>query len=132
MRTCGRHIKNRTPETELIRQVRVAVCGELPTACEHLHKLGVINIHSYSDAVNIGRISDYHLILVYAPQGEGLFNTFCRDGRDSIPLRLLNEPCCHSALLELEIKIHRIARSLAPPVVESAENALGTPYNVEA
>ena len=98
-----------------LREVRVAVCGELPTACEYLHKLGIIHIDRYTDAVNIGKESDYHMILVYAPQGEGLFDTYhISKGNDaqSIPIRLLNEPCCHSALLEMKMMILNIAKTV--------------------
>lgn len=117
---------HRTQESELLRHVKIAVCGELPTACEYLKKLGIIQIDQYTDAVNIGRKSDYHLILVYAPQGEGLFDTYCVSRGDETagvpgtPIRLLNEPCCQSALLEIDMKIRRIARSLLPAGEETA------------
>ena len=96
-------------------QIHVAVCGELPTACDYLLSLGVVNVDKYTDAVNL-RQDKYDLILVYAPQGEGLMNTWVTVGNVNegnerlIPLRLLAEPACHSALVELKFKIQRIVK----------------------
>ena len=97
--------------------IRVAVCGELPTTCDYLLSLGVVHIDKYTDAVNL-RQDKYDLILVYAPQGEGLMNTWvtvgnAHDGAGrQIPLRLLAEPTCHSALVELNSKLRRIANEM--------------------
>ena len=99
-------------------KIRVAVCGDLPTACDHLLKNGVVKIDQYMDATEIGDESAYHLILIYAPQAEGLLNTqytrgdFFEEGFRCIPIRLLNEPCCSSALIELESTVRRIAKRL--------------------
>ena len=118
MQACQRILTRRTKETDRLRAVRVAVCGELPTACDFLRKQGVIHIDQDTDAVNMGRESDYHLILVYAPQGEGLVSTYYTTGnKDSgteqiIPVRMLGEPCCHSALLEIKMTVRSIAGSL--------------------
>lgn len=101
----------------MVNQLRVAVCGELPTACDHLLRQGVIHIDQYMDATEL-REEAYHLILIYAPQAEGILNTTYTHNRgfmerkNTIPIRLLNEPCCHSALLELSSVIRRISRSL--------------------
>ena len=98
-------------------KIRVAVCGELPTACNFLLKNGVTQIDKFSDATEIPDERAYHLILVYAPQAEGLLNTRYTRGThedtDSIPIRLLNEPCCDSALVELKSKIRRIEKQIA-------------------
>lgn len=102
----------RSKEMKKLRNVRVAVCGNLPTACEYLASQGIINIDKYSDAVELRREGDYHLILVYAPQAEGLLNTFVQSGADgerSVPIRLLGEPCCHAMLVELKMTIQSIA-----------------------
>lgn len=99
--------------------IRVAVCGELPTACEHLLRMGVVQIDQYMNATEMASESDYHLILIYAPHAEGLLNTayspnaVFEEGQRSIPIRLLNEPCCHSALLELGSTVRRILRAMA-------------------
>ena len=99
-------------------RIRVAVCGNLPTACNHLLKNGVVNIDKYTDATEIPDESVYHLILVYAPHAEGLLNTqysridFFEKGIESIPIRLLNEPCCKSALIELETTVRRLSKKL--------------------
>lgn len=101
-----------------MRKIKVAICGELPTAYNFLLKLGVVNIDRYLYATEMADESQYHLILVYAPNAEGIFNTVYRpgsvtaDGGPHVPIRLLNEPCCHSALLELKSLIRRISRSL--------------------
>lgn len=100
------------------QQIRVAVCGELPTACNYLLKLGVVQIDRFNDATEIAEETDYNLVLIYAPQAEGFLNTVCLRGAghesgEGIPVRLLNEPCCHSALLELKSTIRRMEKKLA-------------------
>ena len=100
-------------------QVRVAICGALPTAHNHLLRCGVVQIDQYHDAAEIPHNALYHLILVYAPQGEGLLNTVCTRGDvegAAVPLRLLNEPACSSALIELKSTIRRILTQLDSPV----------------
>lgn len=98
------------------QNVRVAICGHLPTAHDYLLRQGVGTIHRVMDATELIRESDYHLILIYAPHAEGLLNTACcctsQNGRKDIPIRLLNEPCCHSALLELKSMLRRISQEL--------------------
>ena len=106
----------RTKESEAMRRVRVAVCGNLPTVCAYLKNQGVIHVDKYSDAVNIRREGDYHLILVYAPQAEGLLNTFVQsdaEGTRAVPMRLLNEPCCHAILVEIGMMLRRIGKRLS-------------------
>jgi hypothetical protein len=100
-----------------MRQIRVAVCGDLPTAKNYLLSLGVVQIDCYNDATEIKQESDYHLLLVYAPQAEGLLNVVyngrIQEREDTvIPIRLLNEPCCHSALLELKSTVKQIEKQL--------------------
>lgn len=98
------------------KNIRVAVCGELPTACDFLLQNGVVHIDKYLDAAEILEETAYHLILIYAPQAEGLLNTIyvkkSNHADVSIPIRLLNEPCCHSALLELKSVIRRIRENV--------------------
>lgn len=99
-------------------KIKVAVCGELFTACNYLLKNGIVRIDHYSDATEISDEDNYHLILVYAPQAEGLLNTrytkstLLDEEADSIPIRLLNEPACESALIELKSMIRCIERQL--------------------
>ena len=57
------------------RKIKVAVCGELPTACDFLLKHGVVQIDQFLDATEIRREREYHLILIHAPRAEGLLNT---------------------------------------------------------
>ena len=103
----------------MTRSIKVAVCGELPTACDFLLQNGVVQIDKYLDAAEITNETNYQLILVYAPHAEGLLNThYARserlaEGAPSIPIRLLNEPCCRSALVELRSTIRRIEQHLA-------------------
>ena len=104
----------------MLRNVKVAVCGNLPTTCERLKSEGLVHIDNYGDATEICGETFYHLILVYAPQGEGLLNTaYSYRSRvsgewRSVPVRMLNEPCCHSALLELLSTVKAIARGQPP------------------
>lgn len=114
-------MKRRNRDTELLRRVRVAVCGELPTACEHLARVGIIHIDHYSDAVNLREEERYDLILVYAPQGEGLLDTYYCTADGRIPVRLLREPSCHSALLELQMTVLSLARALEDPDGEAEQ-----------
>ncbi len=104
------------------QNVKVAICGHLPTAHDYLLRQGVGTIDLVMDAAELTRESDYHLILIYAPHAEGLLNTACscvsQNGKTDIPIRLLNEPCCHSALLELKSVLRRISQSLNHPTCE--------------
>lgn len=101
-----------------VGSIRVAVCGELRTACDYLRSEGVADIDVFSDATEIVDETRYHLILIYAPSAEGLFNThYCRDAvfdkaAVKIPIRLLDEPCCHSALMELKYTLQKIIRNI--------------------
>lgn len=112
----------------MTRNVKVAVCGELPTACDYLLRQGVVQIDQYMDATELTEETAYHLILVYAPNAEGLLNTaYSRspvfgEGENTVPIRLLNEPCCHSALLELKSMIRRISNALSTIETEVAVN----------
>lgn len=115
-------MKNNSPlckENAAFSRIRVAVCGHLPTACNCLLKCGVVQIDQFSDATEIANEASYHLILIYAPQAEGLLNTkYLRSmgpgGKTTtIPLRLLNEPACNSALIELRSTLRRIERNLS-------------------
>ena len=100
----------------MMKKIRVAVCGNLPTACDYLLSLGVVQIEWYIDATEIPEKNDYDLFLIYAPQAEGLLNTQLVSGSTDIlrqrPIRLLNEPCCHSALVELKSTIRQIGKKL--------------------
>ena len=102
----------------MTRNIRFAVCGELPTACDFLLENGVVLIDKYLDATEIRCETDYHLILIYAPHAEGLLNTqYSRSNlfeseAHPIPIRLLGEPCCKSALTELKSTIRRIDNHL--------------------
>ncbi len=75
------------------RNIKVAVCGELPTACECLLQNGVVLIDKFMDATEIPNEMDYHLILIYAPNAEGLLNIqysrsdLFESGNQSIPIR---------------------------------------------
>ena len=99
------------------KNIRVAVCGSLPTACDHLLKHGVVRIDRYDDAAELFDETAYDLILVYAPNAEGLLDiSFSREGASEngnavVPVRLLNEPACHSALAELSSFIRRLTDS---------------------
>lgn len=110
----------------MTNEIRVAVCGNLPTACDFLLREGVTRIDVYADAAEITEETYYHLILIYAPCAEGLLNTsysrspMYETGAQPIPIRLLNEPCCQSALVELRSTIRRIAAAMreCPAVCE--------------
>lgn len=107
----------------MTRSVKVAVCGHLPTACDYLLETGLVNMEFFTDATQLQSEADYNLILVYAPQGEGLLNTrySCKasetDGEKSVPVRLLNEPCCKSALIELKSIVRRISAEMEAEAV---------------
>ena len=103
-----------------LRSLRIAVCGELPTACRALREMGISQIDKFDDALNVcfkvRNGEKYHLILVYAPQGEGLdtdmpYKIRCDDDWQSVPVKLLNEPACDSALIELKSAVCTIANT---------------------
>ncbi len=112
-----------------LRNVKVAVCGNLPTACEYLLRHGVVQIDQYEDAAEMVDETDYHLILIYAPNAEGILDTvysrmpLSGNGSATVPIRLLNEPACDSALLELKSVIRRISQSLGASDDVSVANA---------
>lgn len=103
----------------MLKNLRIAVCGELPTACAALRKEGVAQIDRYSDsldlAMNLRKGIPYHLILVYAPQGEGLtevtypYKVQLQGDWQTVPIRMLGEPACTSALSELCEAVHAMA-----------------------
>lgn len=104
---------------ELMKDIRIAICGDLPSACKTLRDMGVSHIDKYDDALDacfkLRSGEEYHLILVYAPQGEGLdadmpYKITCDDEWKKIPVKLLNEPACESALFELESTVRTIAK----------------------
>jgi hypothetical protein len=101
------------------QSVKVAICGKLPTAYNFLLREGVVNIDQYEDAAEIGDETAYDLILIYAPNAEGLLDTVYSiksvSGRGSVtvPIRLLNEPACSSALLELRATVRHITNAIA-------------------
>ena len=102
-----------------MKHLRVAICGELPTACRILREMGISQIDKYDDAIGAcfrmrGK-EPYHLILVYAPQGEGLvaempYKIELEGAWQRVPVKLLNEPPCESAIFELELAVRRIAK----------------------
>ena len=104
--------------TEENEKIRIAVCGNLHSTCEELVREENCEIDNYTDASTLAfEMRDgaaYHLILVYAPEGEGLLDTCYpykkkteQEWRE-VPIRLLNEPACQSALLELKRTIRKI------------------------
>lgn len=101
------------------RNVKVAVCGHLPTACDYLLSHGVVHMDHYDDATELVDETAYHLILIYAPNAEGILNTVYSRGASSgdemteVPIRLLNEPACQSALSELKSIVRRISQGLS-------------------
>ncbi|MBE6585945.1 MAG: hypothetical protein E7645_05385 [Ruminococcaceae bacterium] len=116
----------RTKETEMLRGVRIAVCGDLPTVCEYLNRQGVIHIDKYTDAVEIRREADYHLILIYAPQAEGMLGTYYQMRDKVVPIRMLNEPCCHGMLTEIKMTVRNLARTLSGQDTEVAPRGEST------
>ncbi len=100
------------------KNIKVAVCGHLPTTCDFLLRNGVVQIDRYDDATELVEETEYHLILIYAPNAEGILDTvYSRNSVSSgnkatIPIRLLNEPACDSALLELKSMLRRIIKTL--------------------
>lgn len=102
------------------KSIKVAICGKLPTAYDYLLRQGVVHIDQYDDAAALHEETAYHLILIYAPAAEGILDTVysrkTASGRGNavVPIRLLNEPACDSALLELRSTIRSIASTLTP------------------
>lgn len=106
----------------MMKKIKIAVCGNLATVCTALRKHGISKIDKYNDAVELAfklrQGEEYHMILVHAPHGEGLTDAEypykSEDGEwKTVPLRLLDEPACHSAILELLTAVNTIAKELA-------------------
>jgi len=117
--TFSEDILTKKESIELLKNIRIAICGNLPTTCRALRDMGVSRIDKYDDGINacfkLRRGEKYHMILVYAPQGEGLeahmpYKIQCDGEWQSVPIKLLNEPACSSALLELESTVRSIAK----------------------
>lgn len=106
--------------------LRVAICGDLPTAYDFLLSNGVVLIDQYEDATELTDETLYHLILIYAPNAEGILDTVysrksvAGKGKVTVPIRLLNEPSCDSALRELKSMIRRISKSLSSETIAPA------------
>ena len=109
---------------ELLKDIRIAICGNLPTACKALRDMGIAKIDKFDDGIDacfrLRRGEQYHLILVYAPQAEGIdadmpYKIRCGDWK-SVPIKLLNEPTCDSALIELESAVRLIAKAQSEDV----------------
>lgn len=100
------------------RNVKVAICGKLPTTYNYLLRHGVVQIDQYEDATELHEETAYHLILIYAPNAEGILDTvYSRKtksgkGDATVPIRLLNEPACDAALVELKSTIRRISNAI--------------------
>ena len=82
--------------------------------------MGVTKIDKFDDGIDacfrLRRGEEYHLILVYAPQAEGIdadmpYKIKCDDNWKSVPIKLLSEPACDSALIELESAVRTIAKA---------------------
>jgi len=83
--------------------------------------MGVSHIDKYDDGINacfkLRRGEQYHIILVYAPHGEGLdatmpYKVYHEDEWKTVPIKLLNEPACSSALMELKATVLSIGKEI--------------------
>lgn len=103
----------------MLRNIRIAVCGDLTGTCEMLRREGVSQIDLYSDALDLSmelrRGTKYHMVLVYAPHGSGLGNTeysyktLLEGEWNSVPVRLMDEPACHAELTEMKVTLRSMA-----------------------
>lgn len=104
----------------MLRDMRIAVCGDLPTACRMLRQEGVLQIDSYADSIDLSvrlrRGEKYHLILVHAPYGAGLgsteysYKTALDSDWETVPVRLMNEPAYPAELSEVKLALQAIAK----------------------
>lgn len=91
------------------RDIKVAICGELPTAYNLLLTNGIVRIERYMDATEIPCEEMYDMILIYAPHADGLFNVkYSVLGNYNIPVLLLGEPSSKAALNNLQEVIDHI------------------------
>ena len=113
---------------ELVKNIKVAICGELNHACKSLRDFGVVKIDKYGDAVDLSfalrKGEEYHLVLVYAPQGEGInadmpYKIRCEGEWKSVPIKLLNEPACDAAIVDLTATVYAIAKKIMCDAVEN-------------
>ena len=105
----------------MLSEMKIAVCGELPTTCKALRRAGISRIDRYADSIDLSvrlrRGEKYHLILVHAPQGAGLgateyaYKTELDGDWLSVPVRLMNEPAYPSELSEVKVTLRSMAKA---------------------
>ena len=109
----------------MLHEIRIAVCGDLPTTCKALRKVGVSRIDRYADSIDLSvklrRGEKYHLILVHAPQGAGLgtteysYKTKLEGDWETVPVRLMNEPAYPAELSEIRVTLQAMAKAREGP-----------------
>lgn len=94
--------------------VNIAVCGCFIHAMEYLRGKSDLKIDCYDDGAALAlemmlHRKKYDLILVHAPCGEGIFPLYFSYGEmERCPVRLLDDPMCMAARIELEMLIKEI------------------------
>ena len=100
-----------------IRDIRIAICGKIPSAITLLQQEGVTNIHEYNHSLEmLGDIQDkkleFHMVLVYAPLGDSIIDASYRmnveEGRKDVPLWLVNEPMHLSSQILVKLKLREL------------------------
>ena len=110
----------------VLREMRIAVCGELPTTCEALRGEGIFHIDGYADSLDLSlklrKGEQYHLILIHAPRGAGLgtteysYKTRLEGEWETVPVFLMNEPAFPAELDEIKAALYAMvaAQEKAP------------------
>ena len=104
----------------MLNEIRVAVCGDLPTTCKALREFGVSQIDNYSDGIKLWfRLrgeTPYHLVLIHSQAGAGmtdLHHSYKENPNDEwsdIPVMLLDEPACAAELDMVKATLRSIAK----------------------
>lgn len=106
----------------MLSEMRVAVCGDLPTACGALKKEGVSHVDSFADGielwVKLRKSEPYHLVLIHSQSGAGMTDLHCSyktrmEGEwSTVPVMLISEPACPGELDNVRAALRSIAREM--------------------
>jgi len=105
----------------MLNEMRVAVCGDLPTTCKALRELGISQIDNYSDGIKLWfrlrQETPYHLVLIHSPAGSGMtdlhhsYKEKLNDEWSEIPVMLLDEPACAAELDMVKATLRSMAKA---------------------
>ena len=110
----------------MLNEMRIAVCGDLPTTCDMLRKDGISHIDTYADGIQLWfrlrKEKPYHLILIHSQVGAGMTDLHCSykerlEGEPiTVPVMLLSEPAYSGELDNVRLALRPMAKAREAPV----------------